>query len=713
MSTPRKRIDWSWGPGHGPLSGVVNSAGWAFAATGVADVVDQYGPHVSPLWPLTAGVCTAVGAAVAARNAPDRVLCYRVGCWLSAGAWSAWTLGGVLWSAGTPWSTGSLGSLLAGSLLAAGVGLGFARSEDKAQQQAVAEAALLAGQEAVGGGPDQIAAAWQRRLKTVCNRTMEVVGVEVWDPPTGYTLDVDLPADGTTINDVKQYEQALATAANLPPGCAVEIKQSEVGRRSILIEVATVNAMAEEYPLADDYTAETINNPVSVGFHPDRTPAMVDLRYSCAVLVGQTDSGKSNELNVITTGLVRCTDDLVWAIDLSGNGRYPRPWVRAWKEGRAPRPAIDWVAPTADEALLMCSAAINIVNGRTAAYEKLMFEQGEDKIIVSPDLPQITIVVDEFGTLPDEVKDALVTISDTGRGAAVRVVSCALEANATYIPRAMLNQSRVRIGMRVTDEAQIQYLMDSTWRSGRIDPSNLAHKGQGVLRDGVAPMELFKGWRMAPGRIDEASIAVADLRPGLDEVSVRLADTVTITDRAGSKKYTSVYTSRWERTLPVVFPAGNSGQSTPPVAEASQTTMGRESVAEVPGLDEALSNLETARQRMAAVDPVPDPEAEPDWSIVESWLDEGVPATDGQGRKKPHPRQRMRQLVWDARADGGIGPSKVTELLHAEGYNTTRQTAAAWMREDVEAGLLAQPKGERTPYLPGQRLVDPYADGGD
>lgn len=52
----------------------------------------------------------------------------------------------------------------------------------------------------------------------------------------------------------------------------------------------------------------------------------------------------------------------------------PRPWVRAWHEGRARWPTIDWVGNSEEEAMRLCDAAIAIINGRTPAYQQLMVE---------------------------------------------------------------------------------------------------------------------------------------------------------------------------------------------------------------------------------------------------------------------------------------------------------------------------------------------------
>jgi S-DNA-T family DNA segregation ATPase FtsK/SpoIIIE len=731
----RRRIDWSFGPGHGPVSGVLNAAGSALALTMVADLAG-----IHPVWSLAAGTFTAAAAAASAmwHRMPERVVCYRIACWMGAGLWSAWTLtdhiriglgigqligqqpqGWVISLPGSPWTWSSVTTLSIGTVVAAFTGRALQADQNTADRRDGGDDAPAA---AGGSEHERIAAEWQKRIRDVTNIKVTVVGVQLWEPYTGFTLDVELPEDGTTVGDLKRYEEPLATSAGLPAGCNVEIESNAaVNRRAVIVKVATVDATAADHHLPEDYSPRTINDDISIGIQSNRQEATINLRYSCAVLVGQTDSGKSNQLNVITTGLVRCTDAIVWAIDLSGNGRYPRPWVRAYHEGRAPWPAIDWVAPTEDEALLMVLAAIQIINGRTAIYAERMHTEGEDKIKAAPDLPEIVIVVDEMGTLPEEVKDHLKTISDTGRGAAVRTVCCALEATSYYLPRPLIKQARERIAMRVTDEEQLQWLFDNQWSRGRFDPARTPHRGSGLWATGPTIPAVFKGWRMEPARIDRASIAVAELRPELDKPSADLAEVVNVPtrDKYGMKteqQVAGVYSGREERTYPLMFPGSTRRTPAPEPAEPKITDQTEgEPVDQAPDLDQALANLKAAQERMAAAaeaadDELPPLPEEPDWSIVESWLKPGVPAVDETGKRRPHPRTRMRQLVWDARDSGGIGPTEVQRRLQEEGYSTVYATAAEWMRTDLAADILSQPGGHKTPYFPGPKMGNPYQD---
>ncbi len=695
--------DWSFGPGKHPIMGAGMAASTAWSATAVASVTG-----IPWWWMLIAGVVLAAGAAIVSswQSAARPVLVYRLSCWLAAGIWSAITL-----AVADPWAMWPILTLATGAGAVAIVGTGLAWAETKAKEKAAQSSAP-----AVKSSRDPRAKEWETRILEVTRIPVAITEVKEWREQTGFTLFGELPTDGTTVRALKNHEEELAASANLPVGCNVEVVGAAGGRRKFAVHVATRNVMAETHHLPVDTSPLSINDPLVVGFHSDGKPATIHLRFACGVLVGQTGSGKSNVLNVVTHQLVRCTDTLVWAVDLSGKGRYPRPWVRAFKEGRAPVPAIDWVAATEEEAQLMLTAAIQVINGRTAAYEQLLAEVNDDKIPASSKLPQIVILLDEFGTLPDSIKDLVQTISDTGRGAAVRAFSCALEATAAYIPRQMITQARERIGMRVQDEQQLQYLFDATWSRGRFDPASIPYEGSGMLATGAAMPAPFKAYRLEPDKIDATSIAVAGQRPKLDDVSVELAETVRLRVRSKygdwvDKEIDGVYSGRWERMLPIMFP----GRQVPGdvlAATATAAVAGKKGETAVKDVDMegAMRHLDVvlaaakaaqeeaareAAQEEARLDP-----GDLDWSVVEGWLAEARQDADGTSRTMVPPRRRVREIVREHRRDG-IGPRAVWQRLRAEGYSTAEQTVIQWMRADVQAGVLTQPDGKGSPYVPG------------
>jgi len=758
----RPRVDLSFGPGHGPVSGVLNAAGAALGATMLLDLTGGSGVYGFAAAFLLA--CAGAGVALW-YDQPDRVVAYRAGCWLAAGVWSAWTLsgfqgiplpatamrlGGWFWSPGTPWAARPAYGLAAGAAVAAAVGWAIERAEKRAAAEAErlakqTEAQRLAAEEAAlaartpANEQEAIAFTVGPVLRRITRKAIQILNVELWEPNYGHTLDCELPDDGTTLGDIKPYEEAIASALDLGEGCGVEIVRPEgLGRRAVHIKITTVSALGQDIPLPADYSPETIENPVALGVETDRKVAEVPLRFESAVLVGQTDSGKSNQLNVLVAGLARCTDVLLAGIDLSGQGRFLRPWQRPYYEGRAPAPVFALTAVNDVQAALLVQALIQIVDGRTADYAPLMHAEKEDKIVPRPTLPQIVLIIDEFGKLSERVKEMVITLTDTGRGAAVRVVSCALEATAGYIPRKIITQSRVRIGMRVQDETQLQYLFDTTWRRGRFDPASMPWKGSGLYTEGTRFPDRFKGYRVNPEQVDQIAVAVGPLRPPLDEPSLRRGDDVTLTVKGDDglrteRDFVGVLTANEAMTFPLIFPdgAGPSAAAATSTGEDPAMSQQQQPASTGPAADlggavrDLNSSLERARKAADAAEkavaggdgdqgddqqpgPADDPELPSLNALWASPAEEPVRPKDQAPAAAPRrpavpPRRRVQQLI-AAAADTGIGPGDIHAALKAEGYPTSLTTVNNWLREWAAQGIVVQPAGERTPWFPGPQM---------
>jgi|SRR5215471_421028 len=693
MSRNTQRVDWAFGPGKSPAMGAVNAAAAAANLTAIAHEVGT----VNPWWGIGVGALAAAGSmvALAVANKPmhheGRVMCYRVACWLGAGVWSTIQL------AISPWSWNGVAALGGMAAAAAVVGKVLQRGEAKAEQEQAAKVEA-AQQAALTTTHDRIAAHWQGLIRRICRTNVTVTGVKLWDDPKdGFTIELELPDDGATIDNIKPYEKALATSARLAPGCNVEVfaPGGDLGRHILNVRVNLRNAMAENQVYPRDYANRTIENPLRLGVIADRSVVGITVRHNSAVMAGQVGSGKSTVLDVATAEIVCCTDAIVAAIDLSGGGVYPRRWVRAWYEGRAERPAIDMVANTPELAELMCLGLLNVVNGRTEHYQT-------NKVIPSPDVPQIILIVDEFKTLPNVVKELIETISDTGRKAAVRTICCSLEAKSAAIPRSLIVQSRERIVMRVSDEAEGQYLFDTTWRSGRFDPASMTHSGMGLLSTDARPPGQFKGYWLEEkdfDQVDEIAVAVAGRRPDLDGPSAAMWDTVTreVRNKLGvrvEEHHTGVWHNRWEPVLPAMFASGEKK------LRAKSTTR-KATTSTVEGSMDSLNAA--AAQTHQAVDAALKAAAAEDakWEANKQREPEqgGGEAEDDQSPATPDPDPEFDELTANLRVLsareryehllrrlGPTGATEIVEKLRAEGYPTTRQTVQGWLGEDEAAG---------------------------
>lgn len=532
------RVEWSWR--HGPVIGPVNAVG---AAAGTAMVGSLAG--VSPWWAAGAGLAAAgtVAARAAQRGVSRAGVVYRGCCWAGAGAWTGWAL------ATSPWSVDTLAGLAVGGLVA---GLGGAELSDHEQRvtarraQAVEAARVAeeaarvaAGEEAVAAARVEVALVWEARLARVAQLSGVVVeGVQEWPSGAGYSLQVRLPQGGATWRNIASCVDGLAADADLPHGCGVEVAPGP-SRQVAILQVATVDTTAVPQPYPDDTSELSYAQPLPIGMLRASRVAHVELLDDPALIVARIGSGKSNLLQVINADLVRCTDALIWHIDLNGAG-MSRPWLTPWLRGTTGRPVIDWVASTAQEAEVMLTAAISIAKRRKTAYSALMDSVNDDKIPISPQVPAIVIVLDEGAEVvaANRGQKTLATKLDelisTARASRVQVVASALRATAEILPTSIKAMAGTRLFLRPTDEHEVAQLLG--WRTG-VSLDDVSTPGSGLLRAaGSAAVMPVRVWRMAPAQIAALTVAAGGLRPRLDPASSAAA--------AGP-----AYSNRWNRYL--------------------------------------------------------------------------------------------------------------------------------------------------------------------
>ncbi|MFF7248970.1 hypothetical protein ACFZBU_34245 [Embleya sp. NPDC008237] len=588
--------DWSWKTTPAMGAALVAGGAYSVAAMGAA----------TGLPPVHAGAVAAVGALAQAtvdlrRDRPAGHILARAAAWLAAGGWTATTI-----AHGTPFAWTPFGAWAAGATAGLVLATGLARGEQTAR--AGRAAALLQ------RWADGQAAEWHQRLTALFRlEGHSVSGVKPWPEDVGYTVRVELPPGVESLPG--NAARVIAGALRLPRGGGVEILDGEE-HGTVMIRVTLVDVLATTIAFPDgELSVTTINNPIEIGRHPDGTPVLLPMVDTCTVMIGQTDSGKTNAANVVNGKVLQANDVLVWHIDTTGAG-LSLPWLRAWAlDGTAKRPVLDWVAPTEEEAHIMLDVAIEGMAARKTGYQDLMLSVDDDKIPVSPDVPEILIVADEIAQLPQSILEKLNAVINVGRATRFREMSIGLRATADVSTPAMKKQSQNRIGMRVSDPEELGHLFP--YGQGRLDPRAARHQGSGHVSypgaDGITmPARPFKAERLKPSRIGSLSVQFADRRPTMDALTV---DTP-------SGRY---YASRWGRTLPVLFkgkalaattrpwtdvplmrpPISDRGipmtgaNPTKPTAAPGSTTPGKATVQTGPVDGAGMSELlEQARQRL-------------------------------------------------------------------------------------------------------------------
>lgn len=674
-----KGFDWSFGPGTSPAMGAINAAGTTAGASMVGSLAG-----LPPLWALTGGVAAAgiAGISAAVKEQPGAVAAYRAACWFGGASWGTyalWTYDAAAPLSSGPWSLGALGVL--GGLAAAAGAIGTIM---RSATRNLTGASVL---KAFAAADRNVREEWEERLRRVGRipNPKIVGGPERWKDGHGFTLDVDLGSGGHTWKKISA--EALASDAALDLGCGVEVSKGIKANRAI-IRVATSDALADERPFPENLDMESINNSLAIGWFRDGSPAQINLRWTSGVMAGQKGSGKTNTLHAITGSIARCPDALIMMIAIAKKGAAAEPWTRAYREGRADYPIIDWVADTEAKAVAMCDVLDDLIDQRIEKLVARMRAADDDKVPVgySPadDLfvPEVIVIADEFAQLPVYLQNRIAAIAEKGRGSSIATFGCSQRATSAHIPTSLKKQSSVRIGMRVSDLEELKYLFG--WAK-LFDIEDLVGEGYGVLGDGENAPRPMRVFRMSPSTIDRIAVECgktgrrAEIEPG-------------VLSPAAQK----VYDSRFDMKVEAEAAAGRSTRST----SASVSEIGR-------GVQGVADRLRAQAEALKAAKE--NPNAAEVAALNELWEMPAAEPTRPAAQPDPEPQdepaagdayERALQLL-EAAGERGASAEIIAARLRAEGQKTTRQTVTSWFVQEMikSDGRVVQPGGKGKPYF--------------
>ncbi|WP_189599087.1 hypothetical protein, partial [Streptomyces lateritius] len=506
--------------GHGPVTGALSATtgALAVATTGAAT-------GMPPGWALAVGAAGAIGHTVTSLKdrLSARTVSMRAASWLVGAGWTTWAI-----------TTGPLTWAALGSLATLGVGLGAAaRStllhEEGRELEAIAVAERQVARE-LSAERRAIAAEWVDRIQRVCGITVRVLAVEQWPTGAGFTIDAELPAGGTTYDRIARESARLSADARLPHGCTASALQG-IDQGRVLIDVITVNVLAEEVTYPTDYGPLSLLTGIPWGLRTNADVVHAYLREQCALVVGPTGSGKTNMVQTILAGFARATDVLTWVIDLNA-GSAGLPWVRPalTGDGEGMRPGVDWLASTHEEAALMLDAAVRIAKHRKMAYQDLMSMANTDLLPISAQIPQIEIVIDEGAEIltsmdrPTKVlAKKILEVIRIARAMGIRTVLTSLGATGAVLGDLMIRrEAKVRVALTGGETEGMDLSKQFPGSRGlRVDQA--PYKGSGFMSTPESPAALFKSWRILPNQIRDIVAATSDRHPTLDTISAKAA----------------------------------------------------------------------------------------------------------------------------------------------------------------------------------------------
>ncbi|MFF3575899.1 hypothetical protein [Streptomyces mirabilis] len=681
-------LDWS--AGHGPVTGALSATTGAFAlaTTGAATAMP-------PGWALAVGAAGALGHTIVGlrvRNA-GRTLATRAASWLVGAGWTTWAMthGPLTWAA-------------LGSLATIGVGIGAAARSTALFEEAREEEALAVEQRQIAAELSAerraVAAEWADRIQRVCAITVRVLGVEMWETGTGFSIDAELPPGGATWSKIAADSPRLSADARLPHGCTATASPG-IHQGRVIIDVTTVNVLEQERTYPADYSPLSLHTGIPWGYRTNAQQILAYLREQCALIVGPTGSGKTNMVHAILAGFARAEDVLTWVIDLNA-GSAGLPWVLpalngqiVREDGKPVRPGIDWLAGTFEEAMTMLDAAVRVAKQRKMGYQDVLSRANTDLLPISAKIPQIMLVIDEGAEIlasPDrqvrKLGEKILEVIRIARAMGVRTVLTALGATGSVLSNLMIRrEAKVRVALTggETEGMDLSKMFPGT-RGLRVDQA--PHKGAGFMGTPESPAALFKAWRILPNQIRDIIAATSDRHPMLDVVSAKAAG--------------PAYARRWdaERTawMRDQIAADGAGDASPDVPGALRLSALSEQ-AESP--EDAL-----ARRFREEIDaqfgttpepPSPEPVDGPDRPA-------GLNLSALRG-EQDSPAQQAALAALLAAGPEGTGASAIARAL-ADEYGTTRQTVVRWLQEWSKDGTAVR-VGEGTKARYVHRDNDP------
>jgi hypothetical protein len=450
---------------------------------------------------------------------------------------------------------------------------------------------------------------------------INVVVTNVANAKNATVVTLDIPA-GSKLSDIVSKSTEIATNLRLSPGCTCLVSTG-TNRGQAIVRIATKNSLADGIRLKESTTPASINDKFSIATDSDGRPVNICLRLRSMILGGAPDKGKTTLLQRIMLHLARCTDAIVWVVDLNGGG-VAEPMLTTFAQGRTRNPGVDMVASGPIESIIMLAMAREIAKSRKTSKEAIRRRRGTGggPLPVDEKLPAIVVIGDEgaeiqhvAGTLGTLINMAIDQIAEIGRNEAVRIVMSVLRGTSGALSKALRVAAEVRACLTMIEHSEFHHILDANPPVVDVpfDEDNPAvGRGYGwFITQLGAPLRWARTPWFTRSDIDNHLIATDEYRTTLDIDAQSVAARLTIADVFGgielSKEVRAhpavvdlmagrAYVGRWERmaeTLQTIRDASDPSElleAPTCIADAAQRTKEAQEV--IPAAQKAETSQE-------------------------------------------------------------------------------------------------------------------------
>ena len=352
--------------------------------------------------------------------------------------------------------------------------------------------------------------AWPDIAKAIGLAGIEVMSatVDVWGWRARFRL-----ARGQTIKEVTAkipaIESGLGTFRN---AVRVYPTPDDLANRCE-IRVLNMDPHANAIPWPGP-SVSSITQPIDLGLFEDASLCRVAFARLHGIFGGTTGSGKSGGMNVLMGNLVACRDVVIWAIDLK-RGMELGPW----------QSCIDRLATTPEQAIALLRNAVAVLEARAA----LLAAAGKRGWPISPAMPALIILIDEYAELAEKSPDAMSdtdSIARLGRAVAVTLIAATQRPTQKAMGAgAVRSQMDLRICFRVREPRDVDLILGQGMLKVGWDAHNLNAPGKFLISaPGHDRPKRARAYLVIDEAVADTAAHYANVRPVLDAESRRAID---------------------------------------------------------------------------------------------------------------------------------------------------------------------------------------------